>query len=95
MASSRVLTIASPNPPLENRSDSVSEVPGLGRIPVLGLLFQASHQTQGHSKLYAFIRPAILRDQQFVDLRFLSEGQVQAAGLEDKDFPKSVPLWMR
>jgi general secretion pathway protein D len=80
---------------LENRSDSVSEVPGLGRIPILGLLFQSSHQTQGRSKLYAFIKPGILRDQQFVDLRFLSEGQVQAAGLENKDFPKSVPLWMR
>jgi len=39
-----------------------SEVPGLGRIPVLGRAFRAEQQTRTKRTLFVFLRPTILRD---------------------------------
>jgi hypothetical protein len=44
--------------------------------------------------LFVFIRPVILRDDKFADLKFLSETDVKAAELPG-DFPASEPLTIR
>ena len=67
----------------------------MSRIPVLGMLFQSTTRSISKTRLYAFIRPVILRDDEFQDLRYLSERDVAAADLEHRDFPDGDYLWMR
>lgn len=74
--------------------DTVSEIPLLGRIPLLGLLFQNSSRTQSQSRLYAFIRPVILRDDRFEDLKFITQADLDRAELRSGDFPESAYQWM-
>ena len=71
--------------------DVVNAVPLLGDIPILGNLFRSRTENNSTTTLFVFIRPTILRDDQFRDLRYLSERDVKAAGLPD-GFPKSEPL---
>jgi general secretion pathway protein D len=78
----------------DREGDTVSEVPLLGRIPLLGLLFQNSNRSKSKSLLYAFIRPVILRDDRFEDLKFISQVDVEKAGVGAKDFPESQLQWM-
>jgi len=80
---------------VENTSDTVSEVPILGRIPWLGLLFQNSSASRTRTRIYAFIRPIVLRDDRFADLRYLSANAMEEAGVEGKDFPQDELMWMR
>jgi len=76
-----------------DKSTSVDKVPLLGDIPLLGLLFQARSDTASKTTLLAFIRPVILRDENFLDLMRLSETERSAAG-EDVSLPPSRPMWM-
>lgn len=80
---------------VENESDTVSEVPLLGRIPILGALFQNSSTSRSRSRIFAFIRPVILRDDEFEDLKYISAGALDEAELENRDFPADRLLWMR
>ena len=79
----------------ENEADAVSEVPLLGRIPVLGAFFQSSERARTKSRIYAFIRASILRDDRFEDLKIISSSELERAALKARDFPESEPLWMR
>lgn len=79
---------------LESESDTLSEVPLLGRIPILGMLFQSSSKAFSRTRLYAFIRPVILRDDQFEYLRYLSESDLEEAELANADYPQSTYEWM-
>lgn len=80
---------------IENEADSVTEIPLLGRIPVVGMFFQSSDRARTKSRVYAFIRPTILRDDQFRDLKMLSEVDAKDASLGESDYPQDDPLWMR
>ncbi len=80
---------------VENESDSVDEIPVLGRIPLLGALFQNSAASKSQTRVYAFIRPVVLRDDQFKDLKFITERDLEAAELVNKDFPPDRLMWMR
>ena len=80
---------------VENSSDSVGEIPFLGRIPGLGLLFQNSTKSSTKSRIYAFIKPTILRDDAFEDLKFLSAEQAHDAGIASVDPRRAQPMWMR
>lgn len=71
--------------------DAVNAVPILSDIPLIGNLFRSRTEGNSSTTLFVFIRPTILRDDQFRDLRFLSERDVQAAGLPD-GFPSSEPM---
>lgn len=73
---------------------AVNAVPILGQIPVLGNLFRSRTEDTSSTTLYVFIRPVILRDDQFADLKFMSERDVEAAGLPP-EFPTSEPLEVR
>ncbi|NOX59331.1 MAG: hypothetical protein GXP29_10800 [Planctomycetes bacterium] len=80
---------------VENESDTVSEVPILGRLPVVGPLFQSSSTSRTRTRVFAFIRPVILRDDRFADLKFISEDSLEAAEVGSGDFPEDTLMWMR
>lgn len=67
-------------------SDTVTKVPWLGDIPILGHLFRLTGKTDKNSTLFVFIRPVILRDDQFEDLKYLSERDLELAEL-----PSNLP----
>jgi general secretion pathway protein D len=69
-------------------------IPFLTDIPILGNLFSDITDSGDHSTLFVFIRPVILRDDEFADLKFYSERDGKAAGLPG-DYPASEPLIVR
>jgi general secretion pathway protein D len=77
-----------------NFSHMVDSIPFLGRIPVIGWFFSNRTDTDSTTTLFVFIRPVILRDDKFADLKFVSETDVKAAELPG-DFPSSEPLMIR
>lgn len=80
---------------VDNTSDAISEVPLLGRMPVLGRLFQSSSVNSTKTKIFAFIRPVILREDSFEELKYISLKAVENAELLSDDSPMGAPLWMR
>jgi general secretion pathway protein D len=77
-----------------NFNQTVDSIPVLGEIPVLKYLFSNRGNMDSTTTLFVFIRPVILRDDKFADLKFLSETDVKAAELPG-DFPASEPLTIR
>lgn len=80
---------------VDNDSDTVNEVPYLGRIPILGKAFQNSSKQKTKTKIFVFIRPVILRDDQFEDLKGLTLRDVESAELPATGAVPGEPLWMR
>jgi general secretion pathway protein D len=78
----------------QNLSKTVNAVPFLGQIPILEYLFSSRADTNEQSTLFVFLRPTILRDDQFADLKYLSEKDVSAAQIKG-DYPESEPLLMQ
>ncbi len=78
----------------ETLGESVSQVPLLGDLPLLGWLFGNRNNASSKVRLYAFIRPTILRDDRFEDLKYLSLKDLQAAGVSD-GLPPSRWQFMR
>jgi general secretion pathway protein D len=70
-----------------------SKVPWLGDIPGLGRLFGLNSDTNKESTLFVFIRPVILRDDKFEDLKYLSDRDLEEAQLPP-NAPRSDPLLM-
>jgi general secretion pathway protein D len=77
----------------KNFTTTVNTIPILGDIPVLKYLFGTRSRNMQDTTLFVFIRPVILRDDQFEDLRYLSSIQLESAGLP-ADFPSSSPVAM-
>jgi general secretion pathway protein D len=73
---------------------SVDAIPILGDIPLLKYLVSNRTKMDTTSTLFVFIRPVILRDDEFADLKFLSEKEMKAAEVPS-DFPASDPLTIR
>lgn len=71
--------------------DTVIKVPLLGDIPILGHLFRDTNQVTNDAMLYVFIRPRIMRDDTFRDLRLMTEGPQAAVGLYP-DLPLIQPV---
>jgi general secretion pathway protein D len=78
----------------QDLSDTASKIPFLGDIPGLGLLFSNVTKRTTESSLFVFIRPVILRDDQFKDLKYLSEIDSQSAELPSH-LPTSRPMGIR
>ena len=74
----------------KSETTSISKVPILGDIPLIGLLFQDRSETEEARMIYVFITPKILRDPTFEDLRLLTAGPRQELGL-DQDLPDLEP----
>ncbi len=78
----------------DDTGSSESKVPFLGEIPILKHLLQSQSRNRTQSTLFAFIRPVILRDDRFEDLKYLSQRDVEKAQLPP-DCPTSEPILMR
>lgn len=79
-----------------NRSDTSntkSKIPILGDLPLLGHAFSQSSTSESQSTLFVFIRPMILRDDEFKDLKYMSTRDLQAAELPGH-YPQSDPMLM-
>ncbi|QNN23143.1 hypothetical protein HED60_12975 [Planctomycetales bacterium ZRK34] len=77
-----------------NRSDLSNRIEGLpflSDVPVLKHLFSNEVDEESQMTLFVFIRPVILRDDQFKDLKFVSRKPLEQAELPG-DFPDSEPL---
>jgi general secretion pathway protein D len=75
----------------KNFSQSQSGIPVLRKIPLLGYLFSNNSKTDENTTLFVFIRPVILRDDQFQDLKYYSQRDAGAAQI-DGGLPQSQPL---
>ena len=71
--------------------ESFSGVPWTEKIPVLRELTSLTSAQDKCTSFFLFIRPRILRDSQFRDLRYLSEMGVQATEVPG-DVPQSRPM---
>ena len=73
---------------------STNTIPFLGDIPLLKYLFGTRSKNNNDSTLFVFIKPVILRDDKFADLKYLSGKRLTVADLPG-DFPRSEPVPMR
>lgn len=74
-----------------NLTESIQKVPLLGDIPLIKHLFRSQSRNLNNMTLFVFIRPQILRDNGFADLKNLSRLDRETAGL-DPDYPLSQPM---
>jgi type II secretory pathway component GspD/PulD (secretin) len=83
----------------ERGSYSESKVPVLGSIPILGALFSSREKGGGETRLFIFLRPVILRDDDFTDLKLLSRAGISRSPAEppgpDSIYPPVTPRVMR
>jgi general secretion pathway protein D len=75
----------------DNRTQRRSEVPGLGKVPVLGGLFRSRQASQQRQTLFVFLRPTILRNRG--DVATVSENRfLRLRAIEAEPEPKQGPL---
>ena len=67
--------------------ESISAIPFISEIPIIGELAKNREQNQVHETLFIFIRPAVLRDPAFKDLLGLSADDVRKAKVAQDDGP--------
>ncbi len=75
-------------------TESVSQVPLLGDIPLLGEAFKRRSNNYSLARFFVFIRASVLRQGQFEDLKYLSDRDVAAAGIDD-GWPEVEPRLIR
>jgi type II secretory pathway component GspD/PulD (secretin) len=75
----------------KNLTSDIDSVPFLDRIPLLKHLFSNQRDEDSISTLFVFIRPVILRDDRFADLKFHSERDLTSAGMPS-NYPISEPM---
>jgi type II secretory pathway component GspD/PulD (secretin) len=78
----------------KNLRTTVQSIPILGDIPIVKYFFGTRTRTNTDSTLFVFIKPVILRDDRFEDLKYISEGKAADMGLPG-NYPTSEPLPMR
>jgi type II secretory pathway component GspD/PulD (secretin) len=69
---------------------TIVKVPILGDIPLVGLFFRDTNKIDSEQVLYVFITPRILNDRNFADLRLLTRGPQEYAGI-DSGLPELEP----
>ncbi len=72
-------------------TNTFAGVPWVEKIPVLRELTSLTTDAQATTSFFLFIRPKILRDSRFRDLRYLSNVELQDAELA-ADYPESHPI---
>jgi general secretion pathway protein D len=65
-------------------SKSVSKIPLLGDIPLLGEFFKSQRAVERRTNLYIFLRPRILKDANFADMREESRQRLQQAARDSQ-----------
>lgn len=79
---------------LETEGKSVSQVPLLGDIPILGEAFKNRNRNTSRQRFYVFIRASVLRAGGFEDLKYLSGVAASGVGVDD-GFPVLEPRIIR
>jgi general secretion pathway protein D len=79
---------------VKNLRTTVQSIPIIGDIPILKYFFSTRTRSNTDTTLFVFIKPVILRDDRFEDLKFISEGKGVEAGLPG-NYPTSEPVPMR
>jgi len=81
---------------LTNKNNSVTRngVPFLENIPILRDLTSLQTSTNDQTTLFVFLRPTILKDDKFRDLKYLSDRDLRCAA-EPGNFPESCPLLIK
>jgi general secretion pathway protein D len=81
---------------LTNKNNSVTRngVPILENIPILRDLTSLQTSTNDQTTLFVFLRPTILKDDKFRDLKYLSDRDLRCAA-EPGNFPDSCPLLIK
>ena len=77
----------------KNVSSTLNGIPYLERIPVIRLLTSLATNSTRDSSLFVFLRPVILEEDRFRDLKQLSKRSANAAG-DGHSYPASSPLLM-
>lgn len=77
-----------------SNTKTIRAVPLLGEIPILKHLFSNESLDDSELTLFVFIRPVILRDDKFADLKYVSERPLIAADMPS-NYPTSEPLIIR
>lgn len=67
----------------ETLADSSSKIPLVGDVPILGFLFGQQTHSKSKVRLYAFIRPTVLRAEGFEDLKYFSQESLKEAEVSD------------
>jgi len=78
----------------EQESQTTAKIPLLGDIPFAGVLFRSTTRTKNRSTVYAFIKPLVLRDDRFEDLKYISTADLARADIQPDDVPVAEPQWM-
>jgi general secretion pathway protein D len=81
---------------LTNKNNSVTRngVPILENIPILRDLTSLQTSTNDQTTLFVFLRPTILKDDKFRDLKYLSDRDLRCAA-EPGNFPESCPILIK
>lgn len=87
-------TIAIGGIELSTTADAESRVPLIGSLPLIGELAKSRSRSHGRQRFFAFIRPTVVRDESFEDLKYISEMQAGSMGL-DADWPRVEPQVIR
>jgi len=67
-------------------SKSVTKIPLLGDLPLIGELFKSQRTVERRTNLYIFLRPKILKDANFDELKDVSRKAIDAADRDTKKF---------
>jgi general secretion pathway protein D len=78
----------------EQESQTTAKIPLLADIPFAGVLFRSTTRTKNRSTVYAFIKPLVLRDDRFEDLKYISTADLARADIQPEDVPVAEPQWM-
>jgi len=76
------------------RSRSNEGIPFIENIPLLRWIDGSESGSSDQEYVFVFLRPIILRDDKFKDLRFLSDHERKEACIPD-DLPQSAPVLIR
>ena len=74
--------------------ETVDSFPFLENIPVVRALVRNTSANGKQTSLFIFLKPVILRDDKFEDLKYYSERDLERA-TEPGDFPASLPVLLR
>ncbi|MFG0243475.1 MAG: secretin N-terminal domain-containing protein [Phycisphaerales bacterium JB054] len=87
-------TIAVGGIELTTEGYSETGIPLLSDVPILGEAFKNRSKSSSRMRFYVFIRPTILRDRDFEDLKYLSDRDVADTGIDD-GWPVPEPRLIR
>jgi general secretion pathway protein D len=77
----------------QNLSDGYTGIPGLDKIPGIHYLIGQTNKDKSQTTLFVFLKPVILRDDKFRDLKFLSDRDLGCAKIPG-NYPRSQPLFV-